>query len=95
MAPYPERVDVYRDRSPLHHLDRLRCPMLILQGADDKVVPPNQAEAMATAVRARGLPVRLRIFDGEGHGFRQAQTIIAVAEEALAFLGQIHGFTPR
>lgn len=95
VAPYPERVDVYRDRSPLHHLDRLRCPMLILQGADDKVVPPNQAEAMATAVRARGLPVRLRIFDGEGHGFRQAQTIIAVAEEALAFLGQIHGFTPR
>lgn len=95
VAPYPDRIDTYRERSPLHHLDRLTCPMLILQGADDKVVPPSQAEAMAAAVQARGLPVRLRIFDGEGHGFRRAETIIAVAQEALAFLATIHGFTAR
>lgn len=94
VAPYPEQRQVYLDRSPIHHLDRLSCPMLILQGADDKVVPPNQATAMADAVRAKGLPVRLRVFDGEGHGFRKAETIIAVAEEALAFLGEVHGFAP-
>jgi dipeptidyl aminopeptidase/acylaminoacyl peptidase len=68
--------------------------MLIFQGADDKVVPPAQAEAMAAALAERGLPVRLHIFDGEGHGFRQAQTIIAVAEEALAFLAEVHQFRP-
>jgi dipeptidyl aminopeptidase/acylaminoacyl peptidase len=68
--------------------------MLILQGADDRVVPPSQATEMADAVRAKGLPVRLRIFAGEGHGFRRAETLIAVAEEALAFLGEVHGFVP-
>ena len=94
VAPYPEARQVYLERSPIHHLDRLGCPMLILQGADDKVVPPNQAVAMADAVRAKGLPVELVIFDGEGHGFRRAETIIATAEHALAFLGRVHGFTP-
>lgn len=94
VAPYPAGRAVYRERSPIHRLDQLQCPMLIFQGADDKVVPPNQAEAMAAAVAARGLPVALHIFPGEGHGFRQAATIIAVAEEALAFLGSVHGFTP-
>ncbi|MCB0913004.1 MAG: prolyl oligopeptidase family serine peptidase, partial [Propionibacteriaceae bacterium] len=94
VAPYPEGRQVYLERSPIHHLDRLGCPMLILQGADDKVVPPNQAVAMADAVRAKGLPVELVIFDGEGHGFRRAETIIATAEHALAFLGRVHGFTP-
>lgn len=94
VAPYPEQRQVYVDRSPIHHLDRLSCPMLILQGLDDKVVPPDQATTMADAVRAKGLPVRLRLFAGEGHGFRKAETIVAVAEEALAFLGDVHGFVP-
>ena len=94
VGPYPAGRQVYQDRSPIHHLDQLSCPMLILQGADDTVVPPNQAEAMAAAVRAKGLPATLHIFSGEGHGFRRAETIIAVAEEALAFLGEVHGFTP-
>lgn len=94
VAPYPEGRDTWVERSPIHHLDRLACPMLILQGADDTVVPPAQAHAMADAVRAKGLPVRLRVFEGEGHGFRQASTITAVAEEVLAFLGHVHGFTP-
>jgi dipeptidyl aminopeptidase/acylaminoacyl peptidase len=94
VAPYPAGRQIYRDRSPIHHLDQLSCPMLILQGADDTVVPPNQAEAMAAAVRAKGLAATLHIFSGEGHGFRRAETIIAVAEEALAFLGEVHGFTP-
>jgi dienelactone hydrolase len=94
VAPYPQQRQVYLDRSPINHLDALQCPMLILQGSEDKVVPPAQAESMAAAVMAKGLPVRLRIFAGEGHGFRQAETIIAVAEEALTFLGQVHHFRP-
>jgi acetyl esterase/lipase len=94
VAPYPAQRQVYVDRSPIHHLDRLSCPMLILQGCDDKVVPPNQATTMADAVRAKGLPVRLRLFAGEGHGFRKAETIVAVAEDALGFLGDVHGFVP-
>lgn len=94
VAPYPQERQVYLDRSPIGHLDQLSCPMLILQGADDKVVPPGQARDLAAAVAAKGLSVRLRIFDGEGHGFRQDATVIAVAEESLAFLGRVHGFTP-
>ncbi len=94
VAPYPAERQVYIDRSPIHHLDRLSCPMLILQGLDDRVVPPDQATTMADAVRAKGLPVRLRMFEGEGHGFRKAETIVTVAEEALAFLGDVHGFVP-
>lgn len=94
VAPYPEGRQTYLDRSPIHHLDRLSCPMLILQGRLDRVVPPDQAQAMADAVRAKGLPVELVMFDDEGHGFRRAENIIATAERALAFLGRVHGFTP-
>jgi dienelactone hydrolase len=94
IAPYPRGRATYRDRSPLHHVDQLSCPMLIMQGVEDKVVPPNQAQAMAAAVRKKGLAVRLRLFDGEGHGFRQASTIIAVASEALDFLAEVHRFRP-
>ncbi len=94
VAPWPEGRQVYLDRSPIHHLDRLRCPMLILQGRLDRVVAPSQAEAMADAVRARGLAVELVLFDEEGHGFRRAGSIITTAERSLAFLGRVHGFTP-
>jgi dipeptidyl aminopeptidase/acylaminoacyl peptidase len=94
IAPYPSGRQVYLDRSPLRHVDQLSCPMLILQGADDKVVPPSQAEEMARAVQAKGLWARLKIFDGEGHGFRLAATIEAVAREALDFLAEVHRFTP-
>jgi dipeptidyl aminopeptidase/acylaminoacyl peptidase len=94
IAPWPAGRQTYRERSPIHHLDRLSCPMLILQGRLDRVVPPNQAEAMAAAVRAKGLPVDVVWFDDEGHGFRRAESIIATAEAALAFLGRVHGFTP-
>lgn len=94
VAPYPEGREVYRERSPIHHLDRLSCPMLILQGENDRVVPPSQARALAAAVEAKGLPVELVLFETEGHGFRQAASIIATAEAALAFLGRTHGFRP-
>lgn len=94
VAPYPQRRETYQARSPIHHLGGLDCPMLILQGTEDRVVPPDQAQAMAAAVAAKGLPVRLVWFDGEGHGFRRAETIVKVAEEALAFLARVHGFRP-
>lgn len=91
----PQEVpEVYAERSPVNHLDRLSCPMLIQQGADDKVVPPSQATAMADAVRAKGLPVALRIYEGEGHGFRRAETIQASLEGALSFFGQVFGYEP-
>lgn len=94
VAPFPEGLATYRERSPIHHLDRLSCPMLILQGREDQVVPPNQAEAMAAAVRVKRLPLALVWFDDEGHGFRRAESIIATAEACLSFLGQVLGFTP-
>lgn len=96
VAPYPSERQTYLERSPIHHLDGLSCPMLILQGADDRVVPPSQAAELAAAVRAKRLPVELVIFDGEGHGFRRAETIVTVAQRCLDFLAKVHGFAlPR
>ncbi len=94
VAPYPGGRQTYLDRSPIHHLDRLSCPMLVLQGGLDRVVPPSQAEAIVAAVRARGLPVAYLLFPDEGHGFRRSENLIATAKAALAFLGVVHGFTP-
>ena len=94
VGPYPEDRDVYVDRSPIHHVDQLSAPILLLQGRDDKVVPPNQAEEMADAARAKGLPVALLMFAGEGHGFRRSETIVASYEAQVSFLAQVFGFTP-
>lgn len=94
VAPYPAGRQTYADRSPIHHLDGLSCPMLILQGGEDRVVPPAQAEEMVQAVRAKGLPVAYVFFPDEGHGFRRSENVIATAQAALAFLGKVHGFTP-
>lgn len=91
---YPEQRQIYLDRSPIHHVDRLSTPMLILQGLDDKVVPPNQAESMADAVRAKGLPVALLMFEGEGHGFRKAATRRAALAAQLSFYAQLFRITP-
>lgn len=94
VAPWPQGRQVYRDRSPIHHLDRLSRPMLVLQGGLDKVVPPSQAEALVAAVRARGLEAELVTFPEEGHGFRRSESIITTAQRCLAFLAHVHGFTP-
>ena len=93
VAPYPEGRATYRERSPIHHLDRLSSPMLLLQGEDDRVVPPSQAHAIADAVRDKGLPVALVLYPGEGHGFRRAETIRHAQEAMLSFVGQLFGFT--
>ncbi|MDO5677136.1 MAG: prolyl oligopeptidase family serine peptidase [Propionibacteriaceae bacterium] len=91
IAPWPEGRRVYEERSPINHLENLTTPMLILQGRDDKVVPPNQAEEMAAAVRAKGLPLALVMFDGEGHGFRGMAARRQALEAQVSFLEQVFG----
>jgi len=85
IGPYPAAKDVYRQRSPIHFTDRLSCPIILFQGLEDKVVPPNQSEMMADAVRKKGLKVKYVTFEGEQHGFRKAENIIRSLEEELAF----------
>lgn len=94
IGPYPEARETYIERSPIHHVNRLNSAMLLLQGLDDKVVPPNQATMMADAVRAKGLPVAHLEFAGEGHGFRAADTSRRALEAELAFYGRVFGFAP-
>lgn len=91
---YPQEQARYRERSPVHHADRLSSAMILFQGAEDKAVPPNQAEAMYNAVRAKGLPVAYLLFEHEQHGFRRADTIRRAYEAELYFYGRIFGFTP-
>jgi dipeptidyl aminopeptidase/acylaminoacyl peptidase len=94
VGPYPERADVYRERSPIHFVDRISTPMLVLQGADDKVVPPSQAELIAGALHERGVPHAYLLFEGEGHGFRKAENIVRSLEAELSFYCQVLGFEP-
>jgi dipeptidyl aminopeptidase/acylaminoacyl peptidase len=85
IGPYPAAKDIYRARSPIHFTDRLSCPIILFQGLEDKVVPPNQSEMMAEAVRKKGIKVKYVTFEGEQHGFRKAENIIRSLEEELAF----------
>ena len=94
VGPYPERADVYRERSPIHFTDRIATPMLVLQGADDRVVPPSQAELIVGALRERGVPHAYLLYEGEGHGFRKAKNIIGSLEAELSFYAQVLGFEP-
>jgi len=93
IGPLPEARALYDERSPIHHLDRLACPIIFFQGVDDKTVPPNQAETMVEAMAARNLPVAYYLFEGEGHGFRKAETLRRVLELELDFYGRVFGFT--
>ena len=68
IGPYPAAADVYEERSPVNHTDQLSCPVLLLQGADDKVVPPDQAETMFRVMKGKGIPCAYVLFEGEGHG---------------------------
>jgi len=93
VAPYPERLDVYRARSPIHFTDRIDCPLIVFQGLDDMVVPRAQAEQLVTALRARRVPHAYLPFAGEGHGFRNAANITRSLEAELSFYAQVFGFT--
>ncbi|HEV2675102.1 MAG TPA: S9 family peptidase [Aliidongia sp.] len=94
VGPLPQAEATYRDRSPIHHLDQLSCPVIFFQGLEDKVVPPNQAEVMVRAMASKGLAVAHYAFEGEGHGFRQGTTIRRVLDLELGFYGRIFGFAP-
>ena len=94
VGPLPTADDLYVARSPLGHVSSLTCPVLLLQGLDDPIVPPAQSEAIARDLAAHGIPHAYIAFEGESHGFRKAETIIAALEAELAFYGQIMGFVP-
>jgi len=91
-GPYPERRDLYFERSPINFTDRLSCPVIFFQGLEDKVVPPNQAEVMVEALRKKGLPVAYVAFAGEQHGFRKAENIRRSLDGELYFYSQVFGF---
>ncbi len=93
IGPYPQRRDIYLERSPIHSLERLSCPVILFQGLEDKIVPPNQAEMMAEALRAKGLPVAHVTFEGEQHGFRRAENIKRTLDAELYFYSRIFGFS--
>lgn len=92
VAPYPERRDIYYERSPVHFIDRLACPVIFFQGLEDKIVLPNQSVLMVEALRAKRLPVAYIAFEGEGHGFRRAENIKRSLEAELYFYSRIFGF---
>ena len=86
--------DAVAERSPINHVDRLGCPVIFFQGADDKVVPPNQAESMREALAAKGIPVAYLLFEGEGHGFRCSENVQRAIEAEYAFFAKVFGFEP-
>jgi dipeptidyl aminopeptidase/acylaminoacyl peptidase len=93
VGPYPERRDLYRQRSPIHFTDRLSCPLIVFQGLEDKIVAPNQAEMMVAALRAKGLPVAYVPFEDEQHGFCRAENIKRALDAELYFYSRIFSFT--
>jgi dipeptidyl aminopeptidase/acylaminoacyl peptidase len=92
IGPYPEQKELYQARSPIHSSDRLNCPIIFFQGAEDQVVPPNQAERMVEVLRAKNLPVAYVLYPGEQHGFRKAENIKRTLEAELAFYSEVFGF---
>jgi dipeptidyl aminopeptidase/acylaminoacyl peptidase len=94
IGPLPEADALYEERAPVGHVTELTCPILLLQGLDDPIVPPSQSEAIAADLAAHGIRHAYIAFAGESHGFRKAETVIACLEAELAFYGEIFGFTP-
>jgi len=92
IGPYPERKDLYHDRSPINFIQNLSCPIILFQGDEDKVVLPNQSQMMFEAVRDKELPVAYLLFEGEQHGFRKAENIKRSLEAELYFYSKIFGF---
>ena len=92
VAPYPEGREVYRRRSPIHHVDAFTRPLIVLQGLEDPVVPPNQSEMIVQALREKGVPVAYVPFEGEQHGFRRAENIRRALDAELSFYAQVFGF---
>ncbi|MGY1603826.1 prolyl oligopeptidase family serine peptidase [Geodermatophilus sp. SYSU D00815] len=92
VAPYPAGAEVYAERSPIAHVDRLGTPLAVFQGDEDEIVPPDQAEAIVAALRGRGVPHAYVLFPGEQHGFRRAENIRTALDGELSFYAQVWGF---
>jgi len=92
IGPYPAERDVYVQRSPIHYVDDITCPVILFQGLEDEIVPPSQAETMVEAVKRKGIPVAYVPFEGEQHGFRKAESIEAALHSELYFYSQVFGF---
>ena len=93
-GPWPETAEVYWARSPVRHTEGLRTPLIVFQGLEDKIVPPDQAEMIVAALRENGIPHAYVAYDGEQHGFRKAESVRRTSEAELYFYGRILGFTP-
>lgn len=94
IGPYPERRDLYIERSPIHHLEGFKAPLILLQGLDDPIVPPNQSEAIFAALKRNGVPTAYLAYNGESHGFRKAETLISALEAERYFYARVLGFDP-
>jgi len=94
VGPWPDAADLYAARSPINHTDGFDKPLLVLHGSEDAVVPPAQAEVVVAALVDRAVPHAYVLFEGEQHGFRRAETIIAALESELWFYGRVFGFEP-
>jgi dipeptidyl aminopeptidase/acylaminoacyl peptidase len=94
IGPYPEAEERYRERSPVYHPEGLSCPVILLQGMLDRIVPPAQAEDMIEAMAAKGIPYAYVVFDDEDHGFRKADNNITALTSELSFYAQVFGFDP-
>ncbi len=94
IGPWPEAQDVYTERSPITHVENLSCPTILLQGLEDTIVPPNQAEMMVDVLASKSIPHAYLTFADEGHGFRKAENIVAALHAEESFFAQTFGFTP-
>lgn len=94
VGPWPEAQAIYDERSPINHVDQLSAPMIVLQGDEDAIVPPNQSEMIVEALERKGVPVAYLLFAGEQHGFRKAENVVTALEAELAFFGEMLGFEP-
>ena len=92
IGPYPEREDLYHSRSAINFLDQIQSPIILFQGLEDRIVPPNQSELIFEVLRKKGRPVAYLPFEGEQHGFRQAKNIKRSLEAELYFYSRIFGF---
>lgn len=94
IGPWPEAKEIYDERSPINHVDQFDAPMIVLQGDEDAIVPPNQSEMIVDALKKKGVPVSYLVFEGEQHGFRKSENVIRALEAELAFFGEMLGFSP-
>ena len=92
VGPYPEAAELYAQRAPINHVDDISCPVLLLQGDEDRVVPPAQSQVVADALAANGVPHAYVLYAGEQHGFRRMETIVNALETSLGFYATVFGF---